>query len=75
MMAVDFSPSSILFSNGVASVDLHSPQRPLLRRPRPGRSSLILVGLATLVTLVFIVGAFMRSRFIMDLVRDLAIVF
>jgi hypothetical protein len=31
--------------------------------------------LATLVTLVFIVGGLTGNRFIMDLVRDLAIVF
>ncbi len=50
-------------------------QRPSTRTPRAGLSSLLLVGFAALVTLVFVVGALAQSRFIMDLVRDLAIVF
>jgi hypothetical protein len=52
-----------------------SSRRPTARRQHPGLSSLLLVGFAALVTLVFIVGGLTENRFIIDLVRDLAIVF
>lgn len=45
------------------------------RGKRPGLSSLLLVAAGVLITLVFVVGGLERSRFIIEIVRDLAIVF
>jgi hypothetical protein len=42
---------------------------------RPALSSLILVGFALIITIVFVVGGLIQNRFILDIVRDLAIVF
>ncbi len=51
------------------------PRHPPARGRRPELSSLILVAFALIITIVFVVGGLIQNRFIMDIVRDLAIVF